>query len=64
MNRLQIVIAVGLFLIVELFGWRQYLNKRASEAKRTVRRRFPRIKCLDYKSISMPRPSKSKTKAE
>ena len=31
MSRLQIVIAVGLFLIVGLFGWQSYLDKRAQE---------------------------------
>jgi len=33
MSRLQIVIAVGLFLIVGLFGWQSYLNKRAQETE-------------------------------
>lgn len=33
MSRLQIVIAVGLFLIVGLFGWQSYLDKRAQETE-------------------------------
>ena len=33
MSRLQIVIAVGLFLIVGLFGWQSYLDKRAKETE-------------------------------
>ena len=31
MSRLQIVIAVGLFLIVGLFGWQTYLEKSAQK---------------------------------
>ena len=31
MSRLQIVIAVGLFLIVGLFGWQTYLEKSAKK---------------------------------
>ena len=67
MNRLQIVIAVGLFLIVGLFGWQSYLNKRASEAEanRTDQRGISADKVPGLqKHLDAASKAKSKTKAE
>ena len=37
MSRLQIVLAVGLFLIVALFGWKTYLEKAAQKNRSDFR---------------------------
>ena len=66
MNRLQIVIAVGLFLIVGLFGWQSY-HKRASEAEanRTDQRGISADKVPGLqKHLDAASKAKSKTKAE
>ena len=40
MNRLQIIVATGLFLIVALFGWQSYLEK-SSHKNRSESRGLP-----------------------
>ena len=40
MNRIQTIVAVGLFLIVGLFGWRTYLEK-SSHKNRNDERGLP-----------------------
>jgi hypothetical protein len=37
MNRLQMIVAVGLFLIVALFGWQTYLQKSSHKNRSDTR---------------------------
>lgn len=37
MNRIQVIIAVGLFLVVGLFGWRTYLEKSSLKNRNDAR---------------------------
>ena len=50
MNRLQVVIAVGLFLILAIFGWRTYLEK-ASRRDRSDHRGLPKSFLNDVKAF-------------
>ena len=37
MNRIQVLLALGLFLIVALFGWRTYLEKSSHKNRNDAR---------------------------
>ena len=67
MNRLQVVLAVGLFLIVALFGWKTYLEK-SSQQKKSDQRGLPAKFQDDVKTYKKnnpaPAPKASPTPAQ
>ena len=56
MNRLQVVLAVGLFLIVALFGWKTYLEK-SSQQKKSDQRGLPAKFQDDVKTYKKNNPA-------
>ena len=57
MSRLQVVLAVGLFLIVALFGWKTYLEK-ASQKNKSDQRGLPTKFQDDVKAYKKANPEK------
>ena len=62
MNRLQVVLAVGLFLIVALFGWKTYLEK-SSQQKKSDQRGLPAKFQDDVKTYKKNNPAPTPTAA-
>lgn len=66
MNRIQVIIAVGLFLVVGLFGWRTYLEK-SSHKNRNDARGLPAEFLKEvkvHKAKTLPSPKRSADKAK
>jgi hypothetical protein len=63
MNRIQVIIAVGLFLVVGLFGWRTYLEK-SSHKNRNDARGLPAEFLMEVKRHKAKTLQSSKTTDE
>ena len=60
MNRLHMIVAIGLFLIVALFGWQSYLEKSAHR-NRSETRGLPTGLIKDIKQFEASDKAQGKT---
>ena len=63
MNRVQVLIAVGLFLVLAVFGWRTYLEK-ASHRDRSDSRGLPVKFMNDVKAFKASNQNSTTKKSE